>query len=143
LIKRHRCDIYPILSKIVAQSPKELKHKENHDSRYRNIKPDGEGPLGNFTMGTELTRKGKQKRTQHQWYHKDRKHDVRNENKEIHRPNKTLTGKRSIPYKVVVHDITHQKQCRGYKGRNHKAHVLGEITCSDFAKAQQQKYRTK
>ena len=45
MIKRHRCDIYPILSKIEAQSPKELEHKENHDSRYRNIKPDGEGHL--------------------------------------------------------------------------------------------------
>ena len=112
MIKRHRCDIYPILSKIETQSPKKLEHKENHDSRYRNIKPDWEGPLGNFTMGTELTRKGKQKRTQYQWYHKDRKHDVRNENKEINRPNKTLPGKRSISYKVVIYDKTDQKERR-------------------------------
>ena len=111
MIKRHRCDIYPTVSNILRHSPKCFKHEKDQYTRHRNIQPDGKGPLGNFTMGTELTREGKQKRTQHQRYHKDRKHDVRNENKEIHRPNKTLTGKRSISYKVVVHDITHQKQC--------------------------------
>lgn len=142
MIKRHRCDIYPILSKIEAQSPKKLEHKEDHDSGNRNIQPDWKSPFGNFTMGTELTREGKQKRTQHQRYHKDRKHDVRNENKEIHRPNKALPGKRSISYKMMVHDITDQEERRSYKGSNHKAHVLSEITCPDFPKAQQQKYRT-
>ena len=93
-------------------------------------------------MSGEISWKGKEKGTQHQGHHKNRKHNMWNENKEIDRTHKTLTGKGRIAYKMMIDDVAHQKERWGYKGRNHKAHVFDEITSPNFAKAQQQKYRT-
>ena len=80
--------------------------EEDHDSRHRDVEPDGQCVARDLPVGLELARR---RIVQSAEDHRQRHHgqrDMANQNEEIDGPDQAVPGERRVTVEVVVGDVT-------------------------------------
>ena len=76
----------------IQRRPPFVKHQVNEHAGDRNVKPDRHGPLPDATMFIPAFPERRHERDDDQRQHRKRQQDVRDQDREVNRPNESKTA---------------------------------------------------
>ena len=82
-------------------------------------------------MKTELTAESPPESSEDEWEGHHRQTNVRDEDEKIDGPDPAVAGKFGVAVKVVIGDVTDQKEGREDSGAQHEAHVHDAVAAAD------------
>ena len=106
--------------------------KEDEHAGDRDVEPYREGVAGDLFVGLKLFAGRMVECGEDQGQGDNGEHDMADQDEKIQQPNRALAGKRSIAMKMVIDDITHQKEDRERQRGQHAAYMPFPIAALDI-----------
>ena len=108
--------------------------KEDEHAGDRDVEPDREGVARDLFVGLKLGTGRVVERGENQGQGDNGQHDVADQDEKIQQPNRSLSRKGRIAMKMVIDDITHQKEDREHERGQHAAYMPVPVAALDIDK---------